>query len=189
MPTVFSDTEGNTCATVIARQHRTRRSQRPQACMDIHYTRHGRSHGPSRSIAPGSVRKIRKEHSRDERPWEAGQTHNTEKACEQIHAAYLAIKSKTSADVDGVTWYTYGDKWDENLKELSKKLQRGAYHVQPVKRVYLPKADGLQRTISIPALGHKIVQRATAEVLNAVYEAEFKGFSYGFRPGRSRHLS
>ncbi len=106
---------------------------------------------------------------------------------DHLHAAYWSIKPKAAAGIDGVTWHTYGENLEENLKELSKKLQRGAYHAQPVKRVYIPKPDGRQRPIGIPALEDKIVQRATAEVLNAVYEAEFKGFSYGFRPGRSQH--
>lgn len=106
---------------------------------------------------------------------------------EHLHAAYWAIKPKAAAGVDGVTWHTYGEKLDANLRDLSKRLQTGSYRAQPVKRVYIPKPDGRQRPIGITALEDKIVQRATAEVLNAVYETEFKGFSYGFRPGRSQH--
>jgi group II intron reverse transcriptase/maturase len=104
-----------------------------------------------------------------------------------LHAAYWATKPKAAAGVDGVTWYTYGANLDANLKELAKKLQKGAYRARPVKRVYIPKPDGRQRPIGITALEDKIVQRAVAEVLNAVYESEFKEFSYGFRPGRRQH--
>ena len=76
---------------------------------------------------------------------------------------------------------------EANLRDLSGRLERGGYHAQPVERVYLPKPDGRERPIGIPTLEDKIVQRATVEVLNAVYEEEFLGFSYGFRPGRNPH--
>ena len=74
-----------------------------------------------------------------------------------------------------------------NLEDLSERLKRGAYRAEPVRRAYIPKADGRQRPLGVPALEDKIVQRATVEVLNAIYEADFLGFSYGFRPGRSPH--
>ena len=70
---------------------------------------------------------------------------------------------------------------------MSDRLKRGGYHARPVERVYIPKPDGRQRPIGIPTLEDKIVQRATVEVLNAIYEGAFRGFSYGFRPGRSPH--
>ena len=75
----------------------------------------------------------------------------------------------------------------ENLQELSERLKRGAYRAKPVRRVYIPKADGRQRPLGVTALEDKIVQRAAVEVLNAIYETDFLGFSYGFRPGRSQH--
>ncbi len=74
-----------------------------------------------------------------------------------------------------------------NLQDLSLRLKRGAYRAKPVRRVYIPKPDGRQRPLGVPALEDKIVQVATAEVLNAIYETDFLGFSYGFRPGRSQH--
>ena len=76
---------------------------------------------------------------------------------------------------------------EATLRDLSDRLKRGGYHARPVARVYILKPDGRQRPIVIPTLEDKIVQRATVEVLNAVYEEEFRGFSYGFRPGRSPH--
>ena len=106
---------------------------------------------------------------------------------DRLLESYLALKPGASAGVDGVTWSEYGEHLEENLRDLSERLKRGAYKAKPVLRVYIPKADGRQRPIGIPALEDKIVQRATAEVLNAVYEEEFLGFSYGFRPGRSQH--
>ena len=105
----------------------------------------------------------------------------------RLRQAYFALKREASPGVDGQTWAGYGECLEENLKDLSGRLQRGAYRPHPVKRVYIPKADGRQRPIGITALEDKIVQRATTEVLNAVYETDFLGLSYGFRPGRSQH--
>ena len=89
--------------------------------------------------------------------------------------------------VDGQTWATDGAHLEAHLRDLSERLQRGAYQASPVERGYIPKADGRQRPIGIPTLEDKIVQRATVEVLNAIYEQDFRGFSDGFRPGRSPH--
>jgi group II intron reverse transcriptase/maturase len=106
---------------------------------------------------------------------------------EALRAAYLGLKRDASAGVDGETWRHYGEKLEGNLQDLSDRLKRGAYRAKPVRRVYIPKADGRQRPLGVTTLEDKIVQRATVEVLNAVYEADFLGFSYGFRPGRSQH--
>jgi len=105
----------------------------------------------------------------------------------RLREAFLGLKRKSSAGVDGVKWQTYGEDLEDNLQDLSERLKRGAYRAQPVRRVYIPKGDGRQRPIGVPTLEDKIVQRSTVEVLNAVYEADFLGFSYGFRPGRSQH--
>jgi len=101
--------------------------------------------------------------------------------------AYLDINRDAAPGVDGETWDTYGENLEENLRDLSERLKRGAYRAKPVKRVYIPKPDGRQRPLGITALEDKIVQRAAVEVLNAIYETEFLGFSYGFRPGRNQH--
>jgi group II intron reverse transcriptase/maturase len=106
---------------------------------------------------------------------------------ERLQAAYFALKRDAAAGVDGQSWSSYGQDLQANLLELSDRLGRGGYRPQPVKRAYTTKADGSQRPLGVPALEDKIVQRATAEVLNAIYEQDFKGFSYGFRPGRSTH--
>ena len=76
---------------------------------------------------------------------------------------------------------------ETNLGDLAERLQRGAYRAEPVRRAYIPKADGRQRPLGVPTLEDKIAQRAVVEVLNAIYETDFLGFSYGFRPGRSPH--
>jgi RNA-directed DNA polymerase len=108
---------------------------------------------------------------------------------DRLREAYLALRRTASAGVDGQTWQTYGQDLEGNLKDLSQRLARGTYRARPVRRVYIPKADGRQRPIGIPVLEDKIVQRATVQVLNAVCETDFLGFSYGFRPGRSAHMA
>jgi RNA-directed DNA polymerase len=108
---------------------------------------------------------------------------------ERLREAYLALKRDAAAGVDGQTWQAYGQELESNLQDLSDRLARGAYRAKPVKRVYIPKADGRQRPIGIPVLEDKIVQRAAVQVLNAVYETDFLGFSYGYRPGRSAHMA
>ena len=108
-------------------------------------------------------------------------------AVERLRAAYLAVKRDAAAGVDGQTWQSYGRDLEANLLDLSDRLARGGYRPEPVKRAYIDKADGSKRPLGVPALEDKIVQRASAEVLGAIYEQDFIGFSYGFRPGRSAH--
>lgn len=106
----------------------------------------------------------------------------------RLREAYLSLKRQAAAGVDEVTWRQYGEEGlEEKLQDLSARLQRGAYRAKPVRRVFIEKMDGKQRPIGVPTLEDKIVQRAVVEVLNAVYEVDFLGFSYGFRPGRSQH--
>jgi RNA-directed DNA polymerase len=106
---------------------------------------------------------------------------------EHLRAAYFALKRDATPGIDGETWQHYGEALEENLQDLSGRLARGAYRAKPVRRAYIPKADGGQRPLGVPTLEDKIVQRATAEVLHTVYETDFLGFSYGFRPGRGPH--
>jgi group II intron reverse transcriptase/maturase len=107
----------------------------------------------------------------------------------RLRAAYLGLKRDAAAGVDGETWRHYGEQLEDNLRDLSERLKRGAYRASPVRRAYIPKADGRLRPLGVPALEDKLVQRAVVEVLNAVYEQDFIGFSYGFRPDRSPHLA
>jgi len=106
---------------------------------------------------------------------------------EHLRAAYYALKRDAAPGIDGQTWEHYGEALEANLADLSGRLKRGAYRAKPVKRTYIPKADGRQRPLGIPTLEDKLVQRATADVMNAIWEADFLGFSYGFRPGRRAH--
>src|SRR5690349_23433470 len=108
---------------------------------------------------------------------------------ERLRTAFFAIKKGAAAGVDGETWEHYVENLEANLQDLSHRLKRGAYRAKPVRRVYIEKVGkpGELRPLGVPTLEDKIVQRATAEVLNAIYEQDFLGFSYGFRPGRSPH--
>jgi RNA-directed DNA polymerase len=106
---------------------------------------------------------------------------------DRLRSAYWAINPKAATGADGVTWGAYGQNLEENLQDLHARVHRGAYRAKPSRRVYIPKADGRQRPLGIASLEDKIVQRAVVEVLNAIYETDFLGYSYGFRPGRSPH--
>jgi len=106
---------------------------------------------------------------------------------ELLRLSFFAIKKDAAAGVDGLAWQDYEADIERNLEDLHERVQRGAYRALPSRRVYIPKPDGRQRPIAIAALEDKIVQRATAAVLSAIFEEDFLGFSYGFRPKRSQH--
>jgi len=104
-----------------------------------------------------------------------------------LRQAFLALKRDAAPGADGITWSDYAGDLEPRLADLHARVHRGTYRAQPSRRVYIPKADGKQRPLAVAALEDKIVQRAVQTVLNAIYEEEFLGFSYGFRPGRSQH--
>jgi len=106
---------------------------------------------------------------------------------EALRMAFYALKRDAAPGVDGVTWRTYEAGLDRSIEDLHKRVQSGAYRPQPSRRTYIPKPDGRQRPLAVAALEDKIVQRATVTVLNQIYEEEFLGFSYGFRPERGQH--
>src|SRR6201985_2961856 len=106
---------------------------------------------------------------------------------ELLRVGFFALKRDAAPGVDGLTWQDYEADLDRRIEDLHARVQRGAYRAQPSRRRYIPKADGRQRPLAVAALEDKIVQRATVAVLNAIYEEDFLGFSYGFRPGRSQH--
>jgi RNA-directed DNA polymerase len=108
---------------------------------------------------------------------------------DRLREAYFGLKRNAAPGVDGMTWRAYGEALEDNLQDLAGRLKHGAYRAQPVRRTYIPKPDGRQRPLGVTTLEDKIVQRACTQVLNAVYETEFLGFSYGFRPGRSQHMA
>jgi Reverse transcriptase (RNA-dependent DNA polymerase) len=106
---------------------------------------------------------------------------------DRLRAAYRALSPRVAAGVDEVTWQDYGQDLEANLRGLHARVHRGAYRAKPSRRVVIAKADGRLRPLGVAALEDKIVQRAVVEVLNAIYEADFLGFSYGFRPGPGPH--
>ena len=108
-------------------------------------------------------------------------------SAETLEAAFYALKRKAAPGVDGVTWQEYEADLERRLMDLHGRIHRGAYRAQPSRRTYIPKADGRERPLAIAALEDKIVQGATVMVLNAIYEEDFLGFSYGFRPRRGAH--
>ena len=145
-------------------------------------TRSGRSAGLR---APSELDRVRKVARKDKDARFTALMHHI--TVERLEAAYRAIRPGAAPGVDGVTWLDYGQELQENLEDLHARVQRGAYRAKPSRRTYIPKADGRQRPLGIASLEDKILQRAVAEVMNAIYEEDFVGFSYGFRPGRSPH--
>jgi len=104
-----------------------------------------------------------------------------------LRESFYSLERKAAPGVDGVTWQEYEVGLEDRLVDLHARVHRGAYRAQPSRRVYIPKSDGRQRPLGVAALEDKIVQQATVTILNQIYEEDFLGFSYGFRPGRSQH--
>lgn len=144
------------------------------------------SRTPSRIDAPSALARVRQAAKKDKKLRFSALLHHIYNL-ETLRMAYFALKKEAAPGVDGETWRHYGEELEGHLRDLSARLKRGAYRAKPVRRVYIPKADGRQRPLGVTALEDKIVQRAAVEVLNAIYETDFLGFSYGFRPGRSPH--
>jgi RNA-directed DNA polymerase len=104
-----------------------------------------------------------------------------------LKRSYLSLERDSAPGIDGVTWQAYGEGLEAKLTELHDRIHKGSYRACPARRTYIPKADGSQRPLSIWCLEDKVVQQAVVTVLEAIYEEDFVGFSYGFRPGRSQH--
>jgi group II intron reverse transcriptase/maturase len=132
------------------------------------------------------LERIRQAASRDKKLRFTGLWHHVYEV-NRLREAYYRLKRRAAPGIDGETWQHYGEALEGNLQGLSDRLKRGAYRARPVKRAYIAKSDGRQRPLGVTAVEDKIVQRATAEVMNAIYEEDFLGFSYGFRPGCSPH--
>jgi len=145
-------------------------------------TRPGHSAGPDACSALERVREVAR---RDREARFTALLHHVDLI--RLRKAYWAIRPQAAPGVDKVTWADYGQDLEANLQDLHARVQAGRYRAKPSRRVYIPKADGRQRPLGIASLEDKIVQRAVVEVLNAVYEVDFRGFSYGFRPGRGPH--
>src|SRR5580692_7348908 len=140
---------------------------------------------PSRGTVAQALERIRR--TARERKQERFTTLLHHVSIEHLREAFGELKRNAAAGVDGLTWAAYEADLEHNLESLHSRVHRGAYRPLPSRRVYIPKPDGRQRPLAVAALEDKIVQRATAAVLNAIYEEDFLGFSYGFRPGRGAH--
>jgi RNA-directed DNA polymerase len=145
-------------------------------------TRPGRSAGQGVSSALDRVRQVAQ---RDKEARFTALLHHV--SLNRLYLAFDDLKKDAAPGVDGVTWHQYEQDLQANLRDLHERVQSGRYRASPSRRVYIPKADGRQRPLGIATLEDKVVQRAVTEVLNAVYEVDFRGFSYGFRPGRKPH--
>ena len=139
----------------------------------------------SRIDVPSGLERVRLAAKRDKNARFTALLHHVTRW--RLEEVYWRIKPKAAAGVDGVTWTQYGESLEENLKDLLARLRRGGYRAKPSRRAYIPKADGRQRPLGVASLEDKIVQGAVVTVLNAIYECDFLGFSYGFRPGRGPH--
>jgi RNA-directed DNA polymerase len=145
-------------------------------------TRPGRRAGPG---VPSGLDRVREAARKDKAARFTALLHHVD--VPRLRAAYWALNPKAATGVDGETWDSYGQVLEANLQDLHERVHSGRYQAKPTRRAYIPKADGRLRPLGIAALEDKILQRAVVEVLNAIYEEDFLGFSYGFRPGRSPH--
>ncbi len=145
-------------------------------------TRPGHSAGHS---TPSALDRVRQAAQKDKDARFTALLHHVD--VDRLRAAYWALRPKAAPGVDGVTWQTYGQDLERNLRDLHERVHRGSFRAKPVRRAYIPKRDGRLRPLGVAALEDKIVQRAVVEVLNGIYETDFLGFSYGFRPGRKPH--
>jgi len=141
---------------------------------------------PCRLSAPSALERVRHAAKKDKKMRFTAILHHVYDP-DMLRYGYSRLKRDAAPGVDGETWRHYGENLESNLLDLSGRVKRGAYRAKPVRRTYISKEDGRRRPLEITTLEDKIVQRATVEVLNAIYETDFLGFSYGFRPGRSPH--
>jgi group II intron reverse transcriptase/maturase len=160
-------------------------SVEPKAGAEGNAEREGTLRTPSREGASHGLDRVRKTARTRKKEKFTALLHHVD--AEALEEAFLELKKKASPGVDGLTWKTYETDLARRLEDLHSRVHRGAYRALPSRRVFIPKPDGRQRPLAVAALEDKIVQRATANVLNAIYEEDFLGFSYGFRQGRGAH--
>src|SRR5947207_11949201 len=143
---------------------------------------------PSRKDAPSALERVRQAAKQDKQLRFTALLHHIYNL-ETLRMAYFSLKKEAAPGVDGETWRHYGEELEKNLQDLSERLERGAYRAKPVRRVYIPKADGRQRPLAVTAQDDKVGQRAALERLNDISGPDLLGFSYGFRARRRQHTS
>jgi group II intron reverse transcriptase/maturase len=139
---------------------------------------------PRRASGPSGLERVREAARKDGKLKFTALLHHV--SIDLLRASYYSLKKQAAPGVDGVTWEEYGRDLEARVSDLHGRIHRGAYRAQPSRRVWIPKADGRQRPLGIAALEDKVVQHAVGTVLNQIWEEDFLGFSYGFRPGRSQ---
>ena len=140
---------------------------------------------PSRESRPSGLERVREAAGKDRKLKFTALLHHV--SIDLLRDSYNSLKKQAAPGVDGMTWEEYGRDLEVRLADLHGRIHRGAYRAQPSRRVWIPKADGRERPLGIAALEDKIAQYAVGTVLNQIWEEDFLGFSYGFRPGRSQH--
>jgi RNA-directed DNA polymerase len=175
VPMKLTNKEGKTSAEPVEGRVQTKEN-------DAHLNTDPTQSGATVSQGLGGVRQMAR--ARKQERFTALLHHLT---IDLLRESYYALKRRAAPGVDGVSWQQYEQGLEERLTDLHGRVHRGAYRAQPSRRVYIPKADGRQRPLGIASLEDKIVQHAIAAILNQIYEVDFRGFSYGFRPGRSPH--
>ena len=156
---------------------------RPQTKENTRQPNLGRT--PSRESRPTGLERVRETAKKDGKLKFTALLHHV--SIDLLRKSYYSLKKQAAPGVDGMTWEEYGQDLEERLADLHGRIHRGAYRAQPSRRVWIPKADGRQRPLGIAALEDKVVQWAVGTVLNQIWEEDFLGFSYGFRPGRGQH--
>ncbi|MEB2363795.1 MAG: group II intron reverse transcriptase/maturase [Bryobacterales bacterium] len=178
LPTKPSNKAGTLAAEVVegrgltrenVHQQNTRRTQSREVCV------------------PSALERVRQAAIRNKGERFSALLHHV--TADRLRDAFYNLRRNATPGVDGVRWEHYEADLDRNIEDLHARVQRGAYRAKPSRRAYIPKPDGRQRPLGIAAVEDKVVQRAVTEVLNAIYEADFLGFSYGFRPGRRAHVA
>jgi group II intron reverse transcriptase/maturase len=139
---------------------------------------------PSRENGPSGLARVREAAKKDKKLKFTALLHHV--SIDLLRESYYSLKKQAAPGVDGMTWQEYGEDLEQRLIELHGRIHRGAYRAQPSRRVWIPKADGRQRPLGVAALEDKIVQHAIGTVLNQIWEEDFLGFGYGFRPGRGQ---
>ena len=171
-----------------ARKQGTSAAERvePRSLAKGNSSRQNTNRAQDRAVVQSALGRIRQAAEKDKRARFTSLMHHIYDE-RMLREAYYELKRDAAPGVDGETWQQYGKQLEENLTDLAARLRRGAYRARPVRRVFITKEDGRQRPLGVTALEDKTVQRATVEVMNAIYETDFLDFSYGYRPGKSQH--